>query len=474
MNFLKSCLQGPAPLVSALLVSTLFASASSAQDAAPREPFRLHSAINAPDWLTFEGSHRARYSGLANQYRPGLGESDQAISLRTLVTLEADAGVFATGVEFQDARAYLTDDNSGASTIVINSVALLQAWVALQLDDALVDGASVDVRLGRQTIDLGSRRLVARNRFRNTIQNYTGVTVDRTHDDARVYAFLVMPVRVEPGNGDREALLSNEIAFDQENPNQRFWGGFYQQRGLPAGLFTEAYIYGINEQDDPGNFETANRQVYTPGLRIARSASAGDWDAELENVVQFGTRNVTAAPTDNDSRSVFAHYHFASAGYTFAHAWAPRVAWELDYATGQRAGGDQYTRFDSLYGPRRAEFGPTGIYGPMGRENIVSQGVRMSAKPHPRLSAFVSWRANWLAVPSDTFARFGVRDPAGNSGNFAGHQLEFMSRFWVVPQSIQWELGAAGFFNGEFIETAPNATGFGNTYFAYTDVSLFF
>src|SRR5690606_39633511 len=93
---------------------------------------------------------------------------------------------------------------------------------------------------------------------------------------------------------------------------------------------------------------------------------------------------------------------------------------------------DRYERFDSLFGPRRAEFGPTDIYGPLGRENIVSAGLRASAKPHPLLDGYISWRANWLADDRDVFARTGVRDTEGQSGTFAGNQIDLRTRPWRI------------------------------------------
>jgi hypothetical protein len=174
-------------------------------------PFRIHDALHAPDWLILNGSQRTRYSGLANQFRPGLDDSDQALALRTLFTLGATFGPVSIVGELQDSRAYLTDENSGISTIVVNALEPLQAYVNLHLDDVFIDGAGLDLRAGRQTMDLGGRRLIARNRFRNTIQNYTGITSHWLTSGTELFAFGVLPVRVDLPNSDREGLLDNRI-----------------------------------------------------------------------------------------------------------------------------------------------------------------------------------------------------------------------------------------------------------------------
>jgi hypothetical protein len=439
-----------------------------------RGAFRLHDALRAPDWLILSGSQRTRYEGLLNQFRPGLGENDQALALRTLLMLGVQFGPISIVGELQDSRAYLPDENSGISTIVVNALEPLQAYVNFHFDDVVLDEAALDLRAGRQTMDLGSRRLIARNSFRNTIQNYTGMTSSWiTEAGTEFFAFGVLPVRVQPPNSDRDALLHNRIEFDRASFDLRFWGAYFEQP-LGLGLTIEAYFYGLNERDG-GDVATLNRRLYTPGLRVVREPESGQWDLDLESVLQLGSRRASTAADDTDDHEVLARFHHASAGYTFGAAWSPRVSAELDYASGDDpATVGIYERFDSLFGPRRADFGPTDIYGPLGRENIVSAGLRAGAKPHPLLDGFISWRANWLANDRDMFARTGLRDASGQAGNFAGNQIEVRTRLWLILDSLRWELGGAAFIEGPFMHDASNATGNGDPLFAYTDLELFF
>ncbi|HXV76986.1 MAG TPA: alginate export family protein, partial [Candidatus Polarisedimenticolaceae bacterium] len=402
--------------------------------------------------LTFGGSVRARLSRLWNQFRPGLDENDQAFSLRTLLRTEVTLPRLSLVAEFQDSRAYLTDENSAVSTIVVNAAGLLQGYVGTRLNDVFTEGATLDLRLGRQTIDLGGRRLVARNRFRNTIQNYSGLTAHwRGNDQSDWFAFFVLPVLVRPDNLDRAGLLDNDIASDEEDFDLRFWGASYR-RPLGRGSIGELYLFGLEEDDDPGELETRNRRLYTPGLRWLRPPGARRWDFDVETTVQFGTRRATPLPADVEPLDVRALFQHGTIGYTFDEPWSPRLGAEWDYATGEADSSDgEWGRFDTLFGPRRTEFGPTGIYGILGRENIVSVGPRLTLSPGSRLDGFVSWRANWLDERSDFFARSLVRDPSGESGGFAGHQLELRGRYWWVPSTLCWEIGAALFLEGRFM-----------------------
>ena len=441
---------------------------------APAGPFRLHGALHAPDWLLFGGSQRTRYEGLANQFRPGLDAHDQAVLLRTLLTLGARFRSLSVVGELQDARAYLTDEQSGISTIVVNALEPLQAYANLHLDEVLGREAVLDLRVGRQSIDLGSRRLIARNRFRNTIQSYDGITSRfRSPGGTELFAFVVLPVLIEPESGDRAALLKNRIELDRERLGFSLWGVHFK-RPLWQDVALETYLFGLHERDGAG-YPTRNRRLYTEGLRLVRAAGEGVWDVDVESVLQLGSRRSSADPADVQDRRVLAHFHHASLGYTFEVPWLPRLSAELDYASGDAASTPgRNERFDSLFGPRRADFGPTNLYGPLGRENIISAGLRAGAEPAPRLDGYVSFRANWLASTTDTFARTGVRDPDGQSGRFAGHQIELRTRVWLLMDTLRWELGGAALIVGPFLRDAPNATRNGHPLFAYTDLEWLF
>ncbi|GAB4119127.1 MAG: hypothetical protein Kow00104_01400 [Rhodothalassiaceae bacterium] len=459
-----------------ILRATLIGLALGASQALAQEtkPFRLDAALDTPDWLTLSGEHRTRYSHLSNQFRPGLDENDKSLSFRTLLKAEAKFGNVSFVGEMQDSRAYFTDENSGVSTIIVDTFELLQGYVNLRLDDVVQKGATLDLTGGRQTIDIGSRRLIARNRHRDAIQAFTGLHAHwKGADKSELRLFYVLPVTTLPS--DRESLLENKTKFNEEDFDLRLWGVFYKRPDLLLGAAGEFYIYGLNEDDDPNERQTRNRELYTPGFRLIRSPKVGEWDFDIENTLQFGTRRATTAVTDTTDLDVFAHFHHFEIGYTWRAPWSPRLDFEFDFASGEPSTtDDEANRFDSLFGPRRSEFGPTGIFGILGRENIVSPGLRISAKPGARTDGFISWRANWLDEKTDTFARSGVRDATGQSGSFGGHQIEGRVRHWLVPGNVRLEVGAAWFIEGDFLRNAPAASGNGDPIFVYTDIAFTF
>lgn len=438
--------------------------AASGTARAADEPWTLHEAIGAPDNLRISGSARIRYEALSNQYRPGLDENDDLISLRAGLFAEYDAGRVRFGGELVDSRAYAADAGGAVGTGEVNALELVQAYVGIDFNDR----TRLDV--GRFTMDLGSRRLVGRNNFRNTTNAFTGARFDwRGRGREQASLFYTLPHTRLPA--DKDSILDNAAEWDRETFDLTFWGAFANLPAVIGGANLDLYFFALDE-DDSNSVATRNRELYTPGFRLFRDAQAGRWDFELEAAIQFG--NVRASVTPDASRQdVSAWTLHAEIGRQFGGPWAPRIAIEYDHATGDRTGGDQ-GRFDSLYGPRRPDWGPTGIYGPLGRSNVRSPGVRLEVKPNSRWDGFIGYRAAWLDSRTDAFAFTGVRDPGGAAGRFAAHQVEARARYWIVPGLLRLDAGGAVLIRGRFLRDAGNANGYGDTLYGYTDITLAF
>ena len=69
------------------------------------------------------------------------------------------------------------DDDGGTplDTSQVNAAELLQAYLGWRVDAPSAAVKTSAVTVGRQTIDFGGRRLLARSAFRNTINGFTGV-----------------------------------------------------------------------------------------------------------------------------------------------------------------------------------------------------------------------------------------------------------------------------------------------------------
>lgn len=429
-------------------------------------PWRLNGALNIPDWFSLSGSHRTRFESLDEQYRGTRNGGDQVIVFRTNILASVDLQKIKFAAEMLDSRVSLADSGTPLSGSIVNPLELLQAYVEIPLDDFFINKSKSSIRAGRITMDVGSRRLVARNRFRNTINGFTGIDwkfQNQSNDEFR--AFYTLPVqRLFSGSA-----LDNDAKFDEEHEEVRFWGLYYSPAKLLWDDKAEFYLFGLNEDDIPGTLNTRNRDLYTTGLRIYRKAEKNKFDYQFESIFQIGeSRTTTTSTVDLDH---FAYFHHLELGYSFNSKWSPKLSLQFDYASGDDDPNDaDNNRFDTLYGARRFDFGPTGIYGPFARSNLISPGIRLKLKPASDISSFIALRSYWLASDNDAWTTAGISNSAGQSDNFIGTQIEARIRWELVPKNVRIEAGAAHLFAGDIMNEASKS----DSSYLYTQAVFWF
>ena len=463
----------PRQLVACLLAVAAGALPHAAQaDPASAVPFRLQDALGLPDWLSLSVQSRYRYETLDSQFRAGGSGGDQALVTQTTALLEAGSKTARLGLEMIDARAMLEDAGTTLDNTVVDSAELLQAYGNFRFANLPGVEGTNELKIGRQTLDFGSRRLVARNKFRNTINSFTGADWKFTARDGwSTEAFIAAPVSRLPT--DKPSLLDNDAVWNEEDFGTLFWLASVRSRALPGGARLEGYVLGLHEGDDV--FATRNRDLVTPGFRLLREPSAAALDYQVEVALQTGTVRADDKATTLRELDHFAHYETVQLGYTFKAAWSPRLAAMFDYASGDSDPTDGNSgRFDTLFGARRFDYGPTGLWGAFSRANLVSPGTRLTVKPSKNVQAMVGYRAFWLAEERDGWAAAKVSDASGRSGSFIGNELEFSVGWIVLPGNVGLEVGGALLVDGEFPGQAPNGSGEGDSSYLYTQVTLSF
>lgn len=422
----------------------------------------------AADGLDLSGTMRLRYEAISNQPRAGFRRRDGLVNLRTTLLARYTDGPLTLATELWDSRVYGQKSGTPIGTGEVNALEFVQAYAALT--KPIADSGHATVQAGRMMLNIGSRRLVAADDYRNTTNGYTGLQA--ILQSRRLIANLIYVLPQQRRPDDQEGLRAKHVAIDHEGFDHVLWGGTALVRPeATGGLALEATFYHLGERDRRLR-PTRDRSLDTYGGRLLRDPAPGRADIEIEAFRQTGAVSESLAPTA-PRLPVSAWFAHIDAGYSFRGRWKPRLSVEYDRASGDGPGG-HYGRFDTLFGQRRGDFAPAGLYNAIARTNVETPGVRLEVVPSKRLDAFATYHALYLAERTDAFSASGVRDASGRSGRFAGHQWDGRIRYWLRPQALQLEADATLLTKGHFLRTAPNAPVGGTTLYGSLNLTANF
>ena len=406
-----------------------------------------------PDWVEFNVEHRTRYETFDHSFTQGTAGSNQQIHQRTRVLFGIkdiwDPVRFT--LEVADFRTPVADRGQDHNPIFVNHLDIFQLHVDLVSADFLGSGTSGKLEVGRLVMDFGKGRLVAGHRFGSFTPTFDGVQWilgGHKTDAWGLRVFVTRPVQRHSVSPDWSSPVSYFSGMAM-NSTHIFWAN------------GEAYFFQLNEGTN-----LQQRRLSTPGFRVFAPPVQEHWDYEIESMYQVGE----VAHTDH-----FAHRHHGEVGYSFGTAWPFRFVYLFDYASG-----DQNPRknFDFLFAKRRAEYGPTGIFGIIFPSNIFSPvGFRSTLQPHPTVRVMLSHRTFWLADGRGPFVGSGLQDPTGRAGTFLGNLFD-TSIHWAtqagVIRHVSFEVGYSRFFKGSYFDRVPQSPGSADVNYVYTMATLSF
>ncbi len=427
--------------------------------------------------IDISGETRLRLEGVDGQFRKGRKGDDHLLLWRTFLRAKADFGEVAIVGEMQDSRTYLADDQTPLSASLANPVDILQLYADFDLAQALGQQSTTHLRLGRQTIAIGSSRQIERPSFANVVRSYSGAYLKS--DSARgdeFHALLVVPVERLPT--ERELVERNAPRLDKEEWNRIIWGVHYRRADiLPetfAGLWGEVFSYGLHETDTQSS-QTPNRQYATTGGRLYRARAQGRVDLDIEAAWRVGTRRASSSQLDTEDLAVNAGMLFAKMGYTFAGRWQPNLALQYYYVSGdQRPDDGRYGQFERLFGSRRTDLGNTSIFGPLTPANLNAPGMRLEVTPSKRTDARITYSAAFLASDTDSWVIARLRDPTGRSGSFIGHAIDSRLRWRPKGTPLELVIGSSVLLYGGFAKAVPDGPEGNGSLFGFTQVTAQF
>ncbi|MEM9742679.1 MAG: alginate export family protein [Pseudomonadota bacterium] len=420
--------------------------------------------------LSLSGTFRSRVEYLEETFRsadPGT-ELVHASKLTLALTLQGKR--WYGSFEMLDARLHGDNAATPVGTDDVNVTEPLQAYLGWRGHSVWTDGDHLDLRLGRWTKDLGNRRAIARNRYRNTINAFTGLHLDwHAPSGLTVSSFFAYPVRRLPDATDPDVLRANRFRLDEERSAVRFWGVHAEHQPTSKTRCFGA-VLGLDERaaDDPS---ARQREFLTAMLELDHHP--GPWELGLELSFQSGRSRTTAAdPRVLNHQAWFAHLQL---GRRFATAGSPRIVLRYDYASGDDDPFDGTNeRYDTLYGARRFDYGPTGVFGVMARGNLRSPGATLEVSPFTDAVLMLGVRRARLASRRDQFITNGLGDPTGNTSAALGDLVECRLRWETHSNALRLEAGAALFRKGRFFREVEATVSPQDSHYVYLQATFTF
>jgi hypothetical protein len=423
------------------------------------------------DRFDFGVVQRSRYETIDEQFGGGLSGADHVLALQTSLTFDYKLDKVQLYGEVLDSRGYLNDEQSSVGTFLVNTLEPVQAYAAFTLPAGA--GAKSTLRVGRLTLDIGKRRLISRNRFRNTLSTFTGIDWQwQGADGQNARAIYLQPMRILPARLDE--MLDNDFELDHGQRDTVVWGGFYQFPKGTRGDTVEVYGFDYDSTDVRADAASYFDDVWSVGSRVFRPAAKGKWNYEVEGVSQTGDAGGTVAGVPRRDLDHRAHLLHAELGYQLDTAWAPNLIFQLDEASGDEDPLDARSqRFNTLFGDRRFEFTTTGIYGPFNRSNLRAAGMRLTLTPTPRVQGMLHYRSFRLGAERDTWVGIGARDTTGRAGDSLGRQLEGQLIWTAIPDRLTLEGGFEHLEFGRFAEQTGVAANGDPTYVYFVATTRF-
>jgi len=396
-----------------------------------------------PAWLDLGLDYRLRYEYRDDDLRRPLANGlDDPLLLRTRLYagLQLPETPLKFVVEIEDARRnhsrFARDDRDVNEVEPIQAFAELQ-WPALLGADDRGNARPLRLRGGRQSFELLDRRLVARNEWRNTSNNFDGLrlTLGSQHSDWQLDAMRLYPVR---------RLLT---ALDEGDSERRFDVLTATWRRLP-GVILQPHYLRLRQGPAADNGFVA-RDVRTLGLRAFGAIGSTGIDYDLALLDQYGS---TAG------RRQDAQAFTTELGYRWEHAWQPRLSWFHAGADGDRLPTDMVNnRFERYYGFAR----PWSANDYIVFENLVSDKLRLEFTPLPGLRVDAGFSRYHLDSARDRFPNLlgggaAARDPSGASGRDLGDELDLRARVVPLPH-LALTVGYAHMRMGDFVQARQRA-----------------
>lgn len=415
-----------------------------------------------PSWINVDLEFRHRYEWRSNfDFNDAVYDKDGFNLWRSRLglTLKPHKNV-KVFYQLQDAR--VSDDSTrGSKSAFEDWMETRQLWAEGQLKDVncrFLGTLAVSVRGGRQELSFGSQRLIGPVNWSNVGQVF----------DAGKFS-----LKSEEHHWSLDAFGGGKVLVKApREPNDLYEGsaddtigGYYGSYSGFKDTTVEQYVISRNTDGKTVSYgQTGDGELedYTIGGRIKGKLPNTSFDYEIEAAKQVGN----SGSLDADAQMAVVIF-----GYTWGHAWRPRLGFEFDYASGDgdRTDGKRRT-FDNLYPTNHLFYGYMDF---VSLQNINNYRLQFNVFPHTKWELEANLHLIYLDTPKDNLYAANQtikRSSVSGAGTHVGDEIDFLTKYKLNNYTSIW-VGYSHFFTGNFLkDTGP----FDDADFFYAQTTISF
>ena len=342
------------------------------------------------------------------------------------ITANRNLNFFVMG---QDTRVWFYNDLKGRPRGMKDTFDLRQLYMDVHGKQGKT---TLALRVGRQYLDFGSRRMVAVPGWGNSTAVYDATRFSAAGSSFKVDLFASARV-----------YDIFTYKFNRSRPGDNLYGVYTEFNKLIPHSRLEPYVYWrtqplvSGERGDKGDSD-----LWSYGVRWIGKLPAGV-DYSLEEVLQKGSYA---------SDRIIAFGMIYQIGYQFGAAkWKPRIGMDLNYASGDKAKGDgKRGTFDQLYPSNHNVFG---MADQVGWRNLLHWKWFLECTPRTNLKLILTLNNMYLATLQDGLYNSSgsvvVRNPKATSRHI-GWEPD-MQLDYSFSKKLTAGVGIARLFPGKFL-----------------------
>ncbi|WP_237717118.1 alginate export family protein [Cupriavidus basilensis] len=355
----------------------------------------------------------------------GTARNDTYVIQRAQISADARIGPYLQFfAQIEDARPFGKD---AVAPVDKNPMDLEQAFVAWV---SPLGPGTFKFRVGRQEMAFDLQRFISVRDGPNVRQAYDAVWADYEYGKWRFIGYLTQPVQYR----------DVEVFDDVSNRRLTFSGARFERKDVGPGDLSGYYSAynrsSANYLDAAGG---EHRNVFD--LRYSGKAGRIDWD--VETMYQSGHVG---------NKSINAWAVGSIVGYTLDMPWSPRLALQVDGASGDKHPGDgSLGTFNPLF--------PNGYYftlaGYTGYANILHVKPSIRVKPKSNLTILGAVGFQWRQTTADAVYQqpnVPVPGTAGRGSKWTGAYLQLRAD-WAITAHLTGAVEAVHFQVGDSIRS---------------------